>query len=94
MKKDQRAESILHVWLQPRASRDEILGFREEWLRIRVKAPPSDGEANQNLREVLARALDVPVTQVEILSGHKSRRKRIRLIDVPREKLAKLGVAA
>ncbi len=92
--KDERAETILHVWLQPRAHRDEILGFREEWLRIRVKAPPSEGEANRNLREVLARTLDVPLTQVEIVSGHKARRKRVRLINVPGEKLAKLGVGA
>lgn len=85
------AEKILDVWVQPRASRNEILGFQEQYLRIRVTAPPSEGEANQLLREVLADALGISMSRVEILSGHKARRKRVRVIDVPPANLEKLG---
>ena len=92
MKKDRRqsSEKILNVWVQPRASRNEILGFQDEYLRIRVMAPPKEGEANHLLREVLAEALGVSVSRVEILSGHKARRKRIRVMDVPPGNLEKL----
>ena len=70
-------EKILDVWVQPNASRNEILGFRDGHLRIRVAAPPREGKANQLLREILSEALGVALSQVEVLSGHKSRRKRV-----------------
>ena len=93
MKKDHRrvSETILSVWVQPRASRNEISGLQGEYLRIRLTAPPSEGKANYLLREVLAKALGISVSEVEILSGHNSRRKRIRVIDVPPGNLEKLG---
>jgi len=78
-KQAQPAEVVLEVRLQPRASRNEILGYQDGYLRIRVTAPPKDGEANQLLRKVLAEALGVPVSGVEILSGQKARRKRVRV---------------
>ena len=84
MKKDHPAamEKILDVWVQPNASRSEILGFRDGRLRIRVAAPPREGKANQLLREILSGALGVAPSQVEVLSGHKDRRKRVRVIGV------------
>ncbi len=82
MKKDHPPESekILDVWVQPNASRNEILGLRDGYLRIRVAAPPREGKANQLMREILSGALGVAVSQVEVLSGHKSRRKRVRVV--------------
>lgn len=70
---------ILNLRVQPRASRNEILGFRDGELRIRVTAAPVDGEANRLCRELLARALEISPSRVEILSGEKSRRKRVRV---------------
>ena len=75
-------ERILDVWVQPRASRNEIVGYQDGSLRIRVTAPPNAGQANRLCREVLAEALGIPPSRVEILSGHKARRKRVRLSDV------------
>ena len=93
MKKDQRpaTDKILDVWVHPQASRNEIQGFQDEYLRIRVKGPPREGEANRLLREVLAKALGISVSKVEILSGHKARRKRVRVMGVIPENLEKLG---
>ena len=73
------SEKILDLWVQPRASRNEILGYRNEWLRVRVTAAPTEGEANRLCREVLAEALEIPPSRVEILSGHRARRKRVRV---------------
>ena len=75
-------EKILNVYVQPRASRNEILGYRNEFLRIRVAAAPTDGEANRLCREILAKALGTSPSCVEMLSGHKARRKRLRVSGV------------
>ena len=73
------SEKILQLWVQPRASRNEILGYYQEGLRVRVTAAPTQGEANRMCREVLAEALEIPPSRVEILSGHRARRKRVRV---------------
>lgn len=81
MKKESSRVSgkILDLWVQPRASRNEILGYRDELLQVRVTAAPTEGEANRRCREVLAEALEIPPSRVEILSGHRARRKRVRV---------------
>ena len=73
------AEKILDLWVQPRASRNEILGYRDELLRVRVTAAPTEGKANRLCREVLAEALEIPPSRVEIISGGRARRKRVRV---------------
>jgi hypothetical protein len=73
------AEKILDLWVQPRASRNEILGYRDELLRVRVTAAPTEGEANRLCREVLAEVLEIPPSRVEIIGGGRARRKRVRV---------------
>jgi len=73
-------ERILDIWVQPRACRNEVLISHDKYLRVRVIAAPTAGRANQLCRKILAEALGVPVSRVEILSGHKARRKRVRII--------------
>ena len=69
----------LRVRVQPRASGNEILGFREEILRLRVPAPPEDGEANAAVVHLLAKTLGVSRNQLEIVRGHSSRNKLIQV---------------
>lgn len=76
-------ETILEVWVQPRASRSEIVGYRDHFLHLRVTAPPVEGEANQSVKKLLARALGIPPSRVEILKGNRGRRKRVRVLEVP-----------
>ena len=70
---------VLTIWVQPRASRDEIVGVREGMLRVRLTAPPVGGAANEALIRFLAHRLGIPRHDVEILQGHRSRRKRIKV---------------
>ena len=86
-------EKILEVWVQPRASRNEILGYRDQVLRLRVTAPPAEGEANQLVKRVLAEALGVAPSKVEILKGEKGRRKKVRVTEVPQGNLERLEKA-
>ena len=69
----------ISIRVQPRASRTEIAGMHGDALKIRLAAPPVDGEANDECVRFLARTLGVSRTAVEILSGHASRSKVIRV---------------
>lgn len=67
----------MHV--QPRASRSEVIGWREGSLAVRLTAPPVEGAANKACREFLAEVLGVRRADVELVSGEKSREKRFRV---------------
>lgn len=67
------------VQVVPRASRSEVVGEHNGLLRIRISAPPVDGAANKELIRVLARMFRVSRGSIEILSGHGSRVKRVRI---------------
>jgi len=68
---------IVAVYVQPRASRDEVVGMHGDALRVRLTAPPVEGAANQRCREFLAKLLRVPKSDVTLVSGDKSRHKRL-----------------
>ena len=70
---------ILSIRLQPRASRDEIVGVHGDQLKIRITAPPVDGKANQHLLRYLAKYCQVPRASVELISGQTGRTKRVRI---------------
>jgi uncharacterized protein len=70
---------IFSVLVVPRASHSEIAGEHNSSLRIRIAAPPVDGAANEELIRVLAKAFGVRKSDVEITSGHSSRRKEVRI---------------
>jgi uncharacterized protein (TIGR00251 family) len=83
---------LLAVKLQPRASKNEIGGALGNELRIKVTAPPVDAAANEALVRLLAETLDCPRGKVELLRGHTSRHKTIKLHGLTVEAVAaKLG---
>ena len=71
--------TLLSVKLQPRASKNEIGAPLGDELKIKVTAPPVDAAANQALVEFLADQLGCPRGKVELIRGHTSRHKTIRL---------------
>lgn len=78
-----RAEAAtLRVRVQPRASREAILGWREDVLRVAVTAPPVEGEANQAVRGLLARALGIAPSAVSVVRGERARDKVVRIAGV------------
>ncbi len=72
-------EAVLVVRIQPRASKNGIVIQSDGSLKIRLTAPPVDGAANEALVKFLAEILGVGRSQIEIISGHTSREKRIRI---------------
>ncbi len=93
-----RPETLVRLRVQPRAARDEIVGWQDEALRVRVTAPPVEGEANTAVRRLVARALGVPPSNVALVRGDRSRDKVVRVVGLSladvRTRLAALVSAA
>ncbi len=70
---------VLAVRVQPRASRDEVVGEMDGALKVRLQAPAVENRANDALCEYLAMLLKTPKSAVRILSGERSRIKRIEI---------------
>ena len=71
--------ATLRVRVQPRASRDAIVGWHADALRLAVTAPPIEGEANEAARRLLAQALGVAPSAVSVVRGERSRDKLVRV---------------
>lgn len=82
--------AVITVKAIPRASKTEIAGDDGEWLRVRVKAPPVDGKANEALVKFFADALGVPKGAISIVSGDTSRLKRIRVTGISAQNILSL----
>jgi hypothetical protein len=80
---------LLSVKLQPRASANAIGDALGSELRIKVTAPPVDAAANEALVKFLAQQLDCPRNRVELLRGHTSRHKTIKLHGLAAEAVLK-----
>ena len=73
------SECTISVRVIPRASKAGIAGMRGDAILVRLTAPPVDGAANAELIDLLADALGVPKRTVSIVSGERSRQKRVRV---------------
>ena len=95
MKPDVKCEEqtvTLAIRVQPRASKNEIAGWKEGRLYVRLTAPPVEGGANKAAVEFLAERLGLKRHQVTLVSGEKSREKVVAVEGLNREEiLTKLG---
>lgn len=73
------ADALLEVRVVPRAGRSGVAGLRDGAVLVRLAAAPVDGAANAELIAVLAAALHLPKRSIQIVSGVRSRAKRVRL---------------
>jgi len=80
-------EIVLRVYIQPKSSKNEIVGAYRDGIKIRVTAPPSEGKANKTLIKFLAKELRIPESNIEILKGHHSREKRLRISEIMEQEL-------
>ena len=82
-KMDACGDLLLGLQVVPGASRSRIEGLHgeggEQRLRLRLQAPPVDGQANAALLRLLAHVLDVPARQLKIDRGQGSRLKQVRI---------------
>jgi uncharacterized protein len=74
--------AILSVRVIPRARKTEIAGVRAGALLVRLSAPPVEGAANDALIDLLAERLGVARRDVRIVSGDRTRQKRVSIAGV------------
>lgn len=78
---EQRGDEVrLSVRVQPRASRCRIAGTFDGALKVQLSAPPVDDRANRQLVEFLASEFQLPKHAVRLISGAKSRRKKVSVV--------------
>jgi uncharacterized protein (TIGR00251 family) len=73
--------------VHPNAARNELAGFSEGVLRVKVAAPPVRGKANRELIAFLAQKLGLSKGDLTILKGHTSRNKLVSIAGLTREEL-------
>src|SRR5487761_160929 len=78
---------VVAVRVQPRASKDEIVGELGGALKIRLQAPAVENRANEALVDLLARLLKTPKSAVRILGGERNRTKRLEIRGVTKQQL-------
>ncbi len=77
----------IEMRVQPRASRNAISGMRAGILRIRVTAPPVNGQANAAAIALLAQALDVPNSAIRLVKGASGREKTLAIQSLSQEEV-------
>ena len=60
----------VRVRVQPKSSRNQVVGYRGDTLRLRVTASPEGGQANEAVVSMLAQVLDIAKSRIEIVRGH------------------------
>lgn len=72
----------LHLFIQPKSSKNEVVGPHNGELKIKITAPPVDGKANEELIEFLSDYFDIPKRQVVLVKGDTGRHKTVDLMGV------------
>jgi uncharacterized protein (TIGR00251 family) len=80
-------QATLSVHVQPRASRNEVAGLVGETLKLRLTAPPVEGEANEACLNFLAKLLDLAPSRLAIIQGARSRTKLIRITGLTQDEV-------
>ena len=83
----------IKVRVQPKSSRNQVGGFRDGTLRVRVTAAPTEGQANAAVIALLAKTLGVSKSRLEIIRGYSSRDKVVSVDTLTDQEVRwKLGV--
>lgn len=81
--------SLLSCYVQPKASRNSVVGVHDNMLKIALTAPPVDGEANKMLVKFIASQLKISKSSCTLVQGDTSRRKVVRIDGVGNEEIKK-----
>jgi len=71
----------IRVKLVPRSSKNQIVGREGDLIKIKVTAPPIEGQANKALIELLSKKLKKPKSHIHITAGETSKLKTVKIID-------------
>jgi uncharacterized protein (TIGR00251 family) len=72
-------KAVLRLRVVPNAKRSEVVGLHGEAIKIKIQAPAMDGKANAALLEFVAEKLGIPIRQLALVAGEKSRDKMVAI---------------
>jgi len=75
--KETKEGLLLSVKVKPKSHKDEVEGVENDYLKVRIRAAPEKGNANDSLIETLSLFFGIPKSHIEIASGATSRIKKI-----------------
>ncbi len=80
---------VLHIKAQPKASKTKIVGLHGDppRLKIKIAAPPVDGQANEALLKFLKEVLEIPLSRLSLIRGATSPAKDVLCMGVPKDKI-------
>lgn len=81
--------SLLSCYIQPKSSRNSVVGIHDNMVKIALTAPPVDGEANKMLIKFMASQLKVSKSACTLVQGDTSRRKVVRIDGLGAEEIKK-----
>ena len=70
---------LLKVYLQPKSSKNEIVGPYRDGIKVKITAPPIEGKANYTLIQFLSKELGISPSRIEIIKGLHSQEKTLRI---------------
>jgi len=79
--KQKDADVLLRLWIQPRASKNGVVGVHGDRLKIRITAPPVDGAANEAIAKFLAKLCGVASSNIVFLRGETGKNKDILILN-------------
>ena len=79
IRQENNGSICLPVKVQPRSSRNGIIGLYDGALKISLTSPPVDGKANADLTKFLAKKLHISKSSIEIISGQTGRNKHLAI---------------
>ena len=80
-------EAKVALLVHPNATRNEVSGFSDGVLRVKIAAPPTRGRANKELTAFLSQLLGVGKSSITIIRGHTSRNKLITISGLSQEEV-------
>lgn len=80
---------LLKCWIQPRSSRNDVVGIHGDALKIALTAPPVDGKANKELLKFLAKYFSLSKSGIQITAGESSRSKTILINGMRKDNIIK-----
>ena len=81
---------LLQVKVTPNALKNQIVGWKEEVLQVKVTATPEKGKANEAVIELLSEALRIPKSRVRLVSGVSARLKRVEILGLSELEVKKI----
>ena len=73
--------TIINIKLVPNSSVNKIVDYTDEFLRIKISAPPIENKANKELVSFTSEILKINKSKIKIISGEKSKLKKLLIID-------------